>query len=380
MGGAIGCAPCRPPDGRRPGAGAVAVRVLRAGLDRGLAGSGDVAGAAAGAGRGSGLRPGWACRPSGRSPGPGSGSVPRCPSRPGSRAATWAAVRRTGTGSLMPGRTRTRRTPRGGAARTASALIRRPRRPPVDLRAAAGRALGRADRAGTERGRGAVPVRGRPRPQNAPDRRGLDTRHGHHDPGESPVHGPAGVEPAAHRHRAGRPRQRDPRAQVRAAVEPARRMGDLPPARAPGPGQRGRLRRRAGHQRSRGPVPQDEPVLRRYLLAGLLACGLCGRRMESAWSNGKAAYRCRHGRTSAMAPGPSRPKNTYIREDKLLPHLPALHLFLATPATRARRRTRAGADVPGTVSPAEVIGYLREPGYRAYGGTGPGGGGACPPR
>src|SRR4029077_4182203 len=64
---------------------------------------------------------------------------------------------------------------------------------------------------------------------------------------------------------------------------------------------------------SRGPVPQGEPVLRRYLLAGLLACGLCGRRMESAWSNGKAAYRCRHGRTNAMAPDPSRPKNTYAR-------------------------------------------------------------------
>src|ERR1700733_4465363 len=32
--------------GRRAGAGAAAVRVLRAGLDRGLAGSGDVAGAA----------------------------------------------------------------------------------------------------------------------------------------------------------------------------------------------------------------------------------------------------------------------------------------------------------------------------------------------
>jgi hypothetical protein len=117
---------------------------------------------------------------------------------------------------------------------------------------------------------------------------------------------------------------------------------------------------RGSSGRSRGPVPQDEPVLRRYLLAGLLACGLCGRRMESAWSNGKAAYRCRHGRTSAMAPDPSRPKNTYIREDKLLPHLPALHLFLTTPATRARRRTRAGADVTGTVSPGEVIGYLRE--------------------
>ena len=83
------------------------------------------------------------------------------------------------------------------------------------------------------------------------------------------------------------------------------------------------------------------------LLAGLLACGVCGRRMESAWTNGKPAYRCRHGRTSAMAPDPAGPKNTYIREDKLLPHLPALHLLLTTPAVRARRRTRAGADLPG---------------------------------
>ena len=111
---------------------------------------------------------------------------------------------------------------------------------------------------------------------------------------------------------------------------------------------------------ARGPVPHDEPVLRRYLLAGLIVCGLCGRRMESAWSNGKAAYRCRHGRTSAMAPDRARPKNTYVREDKLLPHLPALHLLLTSPAVRARRRTRAGADVRGTVSPGEVIRYLRE--------------------
>jgi hypothetical protein len=57
------------------------------------------------------------------------------------------------------------------------------------------------------------------------------------------------------------------------------------------------------------------------------------------------AYRCRHGRTSAMTLDPARPKNTYVREDKLLPHLPALHLLLTTPAVRARRRTRAGTDV-----------------------------------
>jgi hypothetical protein len=111
---------------------------------------------------------------------------------------------------------------------------------------------------------------------------------------------------------------------------------------------------------ARGPAPQGEPVLRRYLLAGLLVCGVCGRRMESAWSNGKPAYRCRPGRTSATAPDPSHPGNTYVREDKLLAYLPALHLLLTTPAVRARRRTRAGADVTGTASPGEVIAYLRE--------------------
>jgi len=47
---------------------------------------------------------------------------------------------------------------------------------------------------------------------------------------------------------------------------------------------------------------------RRYLLAGLLRCGVCGRRLESAWSNGKPAYRCRHGYTSPTRPDPARPK------------------------------------------------------------------------
>ena len=54
----------------------------------------------------------------------------------------------------------------------------------------------------------------------------------------------------------------------------------------------------------RGPAG---PAVRRYLLAGLLACGRCGRRLESAWSNGKPAYRCRHGYTSATRPEPGRP-------------------------------------------------------------------------
>jgi site-specific DNA recombinase len=38
----------------------------------------------------------------------------------------------------------------------------------------------------------------------------------------------------------------------------------------------------------RGPAG---PITRRYMLAGLLRCGRCGRRLESAWSDGKPAYR-----------------------------------------------------------------------------------------
>ena len=70
-------------------------------------------------------------------------------------------------------------------------------------------------------------------------------------------------------------------------------------------------------------------AVRRYLLAGLLACGRCGRRLESAWSNGKPAYRCRHGHTSATSLGSGRAKNTYIREDQILPHLAAISILLA---------------------------------------------------
>jgi site-specific DNA recombinase len=65
---------------------------------------------------------------------------------------------------------------------------------------------------------------------------------------------------------------------------------------------------------ARGPAPATgltAPQKRRYLLAGLLICGGCGRRMESAWSNGKPAYRCRHGHTTASRPGPGRLKNAY---------------------------------------------------------------------
>jgi hypothetical protein len=94
----------------------------------------------------------------------------------------------------------------------------------------------------------------------------------------------------------------------------------------------------------------------RYLLAGLLACGRCGRRLESTWSNGKPAYRCRHGHTSAASPGPGQPKNTYVREDQILPHLAAIAILL-TADGQAQVTGTMQVTVPSQT--AALIGRLR---------------------
>jgi hypothetical protein len=118
---------------------------------------------------------------------------------------------------------------------------------------------------------------------------------------------------------------------------------------------------------ARGPAPRGEvssPERRRYLLAGIIACGTCGRRMESAWSNGKPAYRCRHGHTTASPSDPGRAKNAYVREDRIVAHLPALHLHLLLAGAggseaQRRRRTRRGADARHQASPEDIIAALR---------------------
>ncbi len=106
----------------------------------------------------------------------------------------------------------------------------------------------------------------------------------------------------------------------------------------------------------RGPAG---PTVRRYLPAGLLACGRCGRRLESAWSSGRPAYRCRHGYTSATTPDSGRPKNTYVREDQILPHLAALAILLAGPSGKQGCRNRGLAQVTGPADTAALIDQLR---------------------
>ncbi|WP_433514390.1 recombinase family protein [Nonomuraea sp. CA-143628] len=74
-------------------------------------------------------------------------------------------------------------------------------------------------------------------------------------------------------------------------------------------------------QAIRAARPAQDGSRRVYLLAGLLMCGICGRRLDSHWVNGRPGYRCRHGYTSARPRWVAGPKFLYLREDRLLAEL-----------------------------------------------------------
>ena len=93
----------------------------------------------------------------------------------------------------------------------------------------------------------------------------------------------------------------------------------------------------------------EDEAARDYVLAGLVQCRSCGRRMDSHWVNGRAGYRCRHGHHSARARPSDAARNIYVREDVLL-------VWLATHFASDRRRP--GGDVePSTAE--EVVARLR---------------------
>jgi len=76
------------------------------------------------------------------------------------------------------------------------------------------------------------------------------------------------------------------------------------------------------------------------------------------WSNGKAAYRCRHGYTSATHPDPGRPKNLYVREDHILPRLAALAILQASDGRAPRSRKQEYARVTASAEAADLIDHL----------------------
>jgi site-specific DNA recombinase len=95
-------------------------------------------------------------------------------------------------------------------------------------------------------------------------------------------------------------------------------------------------------QAIRASRPTGDGTTRTYLLAGLLICRRCERRMDAHWVNDRPGYRCRHGRTSAKRPATCHPKSLYRREDQLLTEL-AAHL---TPGVASR-------------DPQELVRHLR---------------------
>jgi site-specific DNA recombinase len=81
--------------------------------------------------------------------------------------------------------------------------------------------------------------------------------------------------------------------------------------------------RRAVHRKPRR-TPRD------YALTGLMFCGLCQRRMQASWNNGKPHYRCVFPEQYALANRIEHPRSVYVREELILP---PLDTWLATAFT-----------------------------------------------
>jgi DNA invertase Pin-like site-specific DNA recombinase len=77
-------------------------------------------------------------------------------------------------------------------------------------------------------------------------------------------------------------------------------------------------------QRIRAGRPTGDGDRREYVLAGLVVCEVCGRRMDAHWVHDRPGYRCRHGYTSATPRPDDAVRNVYVREDRLVDVLPGL--------------------------------------------------------
>ena len=183
---------------------------------------------------------------------------------------------------------------------------------PVDLRPAAGRVFGGADRAGAERGR--VPCPSAADPGRNPHRTGTGWTLG-----TIATILPTRGTPAGKCGTGSGPTGTWPTRRMRASGTRACSGGTCPDGWV--------ISNRPAHpalvseadfvaaqdiSAARGPVPHDEPVLRRYLLAGLLACGLCG----GGWNQPGPTARPR---TGAGMAGPARWRRTRVARRHLHP-------------------------------------------------------------
>ncbi|MFL6117687.1 MAG: recombinase zinc beta ribbon domain-containing protein [Catenulispora sp.] len=75
-------------------------------------------------------------------------------------------------------------------------------------------------------------------------------------------------------------------------------------------------------RRKTSPLQRMQRTSKRdYLLSKILHCGVCGRKMESTFNNGRPHYRCRYPAEYAEANGIQHPRTVYVREDHIVPRL-----------------------------------------------------------
>ncbi|MCK2238985.1 MULTISPECIES: recombinase family protein [unclassified Crossiella] len=87
---------------------------------------------------------------------------------------------------------------------------------------------------------------------------------------------------------------------------------------------------------------------REYALAGLVVCGVCGRRLDAHWVHDRAGYRCRHGYTSGTPRPVGAAGNVYVRQDHLVEALPGLlgdAEPAAAPVSAAEDLRRRGLEI-----------------------------------
>jgi site-specific DNA recombinase len=77
--------------------------------------------------------------------------------------------------------------------------------------------------------------------------------------------------------------------------------------------------------RAKGSADERSPrrTPRPYALRGLMWCGICGRKMQGSWNNGKPYYRCNFLSQYAVRNKVNHPTSVYLREEQLLPKLDA---------------------------------------------------------
>jgi site-specific DNA recombinase len=95
-------------------------------------------------------------------------------------------------------------------------------------------------------------------------------------------------------------------------------------------------------------------VVRTYVLRGRLYCGICGRKMQGQYSNGGPYYRCRYPSEYALANHVQHPRNVYLREHDIMPHLDhwLLRAFSPHRLTDTVDRLRAAQqDTPEVAAP-----------------------------